>query len=252
MRWLTRGCAHRAQQLGGDVAFQQPIAVLEKRRVIPGSIVNVHADEPAKQEIELQPLHQLTLRPDRVEHLQQHRPQQLLGRNRGATHPGIERQELARQPRQSRVHDHADRPQRILANPLFEIDVTEQRPCHGAPSRILRGRHLDLASPAPGGALWRHPCDRRRNGDSDPSRKTVYPQLGQNIGSNFILPERLLIALQVQLSQPRQNIHGVPSQAIKSAALKLSERRSACHQAGGGQVPQRPPRVETDFALARE
>jgi hypothetical protein len=38
-------------------------------------------------------------------------------------------------------------------------------------------------------------------------------------GRNFILPERLLIALQAQLSQPRQDVHGVPSRAIKSAAL---------------------------------
>jgi hypothetical protein len=44
---------YRAQELGGDIAFQQPLAVLGKRRVIPGSIVNAHADEPAKQEIEL-------------------------------------------------------------------------------------------------------------------------------------------------------------------------------------------------------
>jgi hypothetical protein len=29
---------HRAQQLGGDIALQQPLAVLGKRRVIPGSI----------------------------------------------------------------------------------------------------------------------------------------------------------------------------------------------------------------------
>ena len=60
----------------------------------------------------------------------------------------------------------------------------------------------------------------------------VSGQLRQNIGSNLILPERLLIALQAQLSQPRQNIHGVPSQTIKSAALRLPERRPAGHRSG--------------------
>ena len=120
---------HRAQQLGGDIALQQPLAVLGKCRVIPGSIVNAHADEPAKQEIELQPLHQLPLRADRVEHLQQHRPQQLLGRNRGATHQRVERRKLARKRRQGLVDHTANGSQRmILANPRFEIDVTEQRP----------------------------------------------------------------------------------------------------------------------------
>ena len=120
---------HRAQELGGNVALQKPFAVLRKRRVIPGSIVNAHADEAAKQEIELQPLHQLPLRADRVEHLQQHRQQQLLGRNRGATHQRIERRKLARKRRQGLVDHTANGSQRmILADPPFEIDVTEQRP----------------------------------------------------------------------------------------------------------------------------
>jgi predicted PurR-regulated permease PerM len=30
------------------------------------------------------------------------------------------------------------------------------------------------ASPSPGGALWRHPCDRRRNGDADASGQTIH------------------------------------------------------------------------------
>ena len=35
-------------------------------------------------------------------------------------------------------------------------------------------------------------------------------QLRQNVGRNLVLLERLFVALQPQLSQPRQNIHGVP------------------------------------------
>ena len=49
----------------------------------------------------------------------------------------------------------------------------------------------------------------------------ISSQLGQNIGSNLILPERLLIALQAQLPQPCQDVHRVPSQAIKSARAKV-------------------------------
>ena len=117
---------HRGQQLGGDVALQKPLAVLRKRRVIPGPIVNADADKPTKQKIELQPLHQLPLRPDRIERMQQHRPQQLLRRNRRAAYSGIERRELARQLCQRLVHSSADDPKRmVLANSRFEIDVTE-------------------------------------------------------------------------------------------------------------------------------
>ena len=38
-------------------------------RVIPRRIVDANADEPAKQEVELQPIHQLPLRADRIERL---------------------------------------------------------------------------------------------------------------------------------------------------------------------------------------
>jgi hypothetical protein len=120
---------HRAQELGGDVALQQAIAVLGERRVIPHRIVNANADEPAEQEFELQPLHQLPLRSDRIERLQQHRPNELLRRDRGPADPGVERRELPRKRRQSLVHHHADRSQRvILSDPRFQIDIAEQRP----------------------------------------------------------------------------------------------------------------------------
>jgi hypothetical protein len=120
---------HRAQELGGDVALQQALAVLRERRVIPRGIVNADANEPTKQEVELQPLHQLPLRADRIERLQKHRPQQLLRRYRGTAAPRIERRELPGKRRKRLVHDPADRPQRMgLANPTFQIDVAKKRP----------------------------------------------------------------------------------------------------------------------------
>jgi hypothetical protein len=97
--------------------------------VIPDRVVDADADEPAEQQVELQPLHQLPLRADRIERLQEHRSQKLLGRDRGTANLRIKRRELARKRRQPLVHDRADRPQRvILANPRFEIDLAEQRP----------------------------------------------------------------------------------------------------------------------------
>ena len=50
--------------------------------MVPGRLVRREPDEPAEQEVELEPLHQLALRADRVERLQQHRPQQHLRRDR--------------------------------------------------------------------------------------------------------------------------------------------------------------------------
>jgi len=69
---LTLGCARtEAQKLGSDLSLQQPVPVLREYRVIPNRIINPQPNEPAKQQVELKPLHQLALRADRVESLQQ-------------------------------------------------------------------------------------------------------------------------------------------------------------------------------------
>ena len=115
------------QELGRDVAFEQPIAVLREGRVIPGCVIDAESDEPAKQQIVFEPLHQLALGADRVEGLQQHRPQQLLRRDRGSTHAsGVQDCELALQHCERRVDDLADRPQwMIRAHPGLQIDIGE-------------------------------------------------------------------------------------------------------------------------------
>ena len=95
--------------------------------MVPGRIVNADADEPAEQKVVFQPLHQQPLRADRVERLQQHRPQQLLRRDRRPPDRRIERRKLALQRRQRLVHDRPDRPQRMIPpHPRLQIDVAEQ------------------------------------------------------------------------------------------------------------------------------
>jgi hypothetical protein len=74
---------HRRQELRRDRAFQEPIPVLGECRVIPDRIVDPEPKEPAEQQVELHPLHQLALGPHPVEGLQQHRPQQLFRGDRG-------------------------------------------------------------------------------------------------------------------------------------------------------------------------
>jgi hypothetical protein len=51
--------------------------------MIPSRIIDAQANEPAKQKIKLQPLHQLAFRPDRIKRLQKHGAQQHLRRDRG-------------------------------------------------------------------------------------------------------------------------------------------------------------------------
>src|SRR6476619_3258229 len=43
------------QELGGNLAFEQTVAVLREHRMIPRRIIDPQPDEPAKQQIEFQP-----------------------------------------------------------------------------------------------------------------------------------------------------------------------------------------------------
>jgi len=83
--------------------------------------------EPPEQEVVVELLHELPLRSDRVEGLQQQRPQQLLGRDRGAAVLGIETGELRVECCQGVVGQHADRPQRVvLGDTALGPDVAEK------------------------------------------------------------------------------------------------------------------------------
>ena len=69
--------------------------------------------------------------------------------------------------------------------------------------------------------------------------EVVGGQLRQNVGRNLVLPERLLVALQPQLSQPRQDVHGVSQQADpigQAKAIRTTIR--------GPPTSSRPNRVE--------
>ena len=58
-RRLRQQCRQKPRR---DGAFDKPVTVLRENRVIPHRLVDADSDEPAEQEIELEPLHQLTLR----------------------------------------------------------------------------------------------------------------------------------------------------------------------------------------------
>jgi hypothetical protein len=118
---------HRSQELGRDVALQQPVAVLREHRMVPRRIVDADAGEPAEQKVIFQPLHQKTLRADRIEGLQQHRPQQLLRRDRWPPDRRIQRRKLRLQRPKRIVHNRPDRAQRMIApHPRLKINIAEQ------------------------------------------------------------------------------------------------------------------------------
>jgi hypothetical protein len=116
----------RAEELRGDVAFEQPVPVLRKYRMVPSRIVDANPDEPAEQEVVFQALHQQPFRADGIESLQQHRTQQLR-RDRRSPDRRIERSKLLFQRSKRLFNDQPDRPQRMIPpDPIFQNDIAEE------------------------------------------------------------------------------------------------------------------------------
>ena len=123
-----RQCKQLRQEALRHLAGEQPVAVLAERARVPNRVVHPEPDEPAEQEVELQPLHQLALRAHRVEALHQQRPQQPLGRDARPAQARVERFEVRRHRRQHGVHDITDRAQRMVRwYPRLQINIGEQR-----------------------------------------------------------------------------------------------------------------------------
>ncbi len=62
------------KELPRHVCFKQPIAVLREHRWNPHRLVHAETDEPAVEQVVVELLHQLPLRADGIERLQQKRP----------------------------------------------------------------------------------------------------------------------------------------------------------------------------------
>ena len=143
-----RVAEHRRQEFGCDLALTQPLAVGRERGRVPHRSVDPEPHEPAEQKVVVQLFHQQPLRAHRVERLQQQRPQQPLGRDRGAAQGRVQRLELARQRAQGVIDDRPDRPQRVIRRyPGFEINLPEQT----APPPLLAPQPPHPASGCPPG-----------------------------------------------------------------------------------------------------
>src|SRR5215472_4116159 len=103
--------ARMLDQLGHELlehaALLKPVPVLGEHRWIPHWIIWRQSDKPAEEKIVIELLHELTLRTDAVEHLQEKRTQELLRRDRW---PALMRVELAKTVTQLLQHlPHAPR-----------------------------------------------------------------------------------------------------------------------------------------------
>lgn len=117
------------QKLRRDLTFQQPIPVLGEARMVPRQIVHTQSHKPAEKQVEVYPLHQLTLRPDAVERLQQHGPKQSFRRDRWPPQPRrIKHRKLAVERRKRLVRYLPDHPQRMApTNPCLKVNIRKQR-----------------------------------------------------------------------------------------------------------------------------
>src|ERR1039457_516631 len=143
---------HAFEKRAGNVPCQQPVPVLAEHRRHPHLIVHVQPHKPPEQNVVIELLHQQPFAPDRVQHLQQQRPQQLLRRNRWPSVRRVQPRKLARQLSHHRIHQFAYRAQRMIPwYPLLRRKITEHRSLLSILSahRLFSSRYLFDARPFP-------------------------------------------------------------------------------------------------------
>jgi hypothetical protein len=60
---------HSRKKLARYFAVQQPVAVLGERRGVPHRVLDAEPDKPAKEQVLVDPLNQMSLRTDRIKRL---------------------------------------------------------------------------------------------------------------------------------------------------------------------------------------
>src|SRR5262249_25377749 len=131
----------RGQKLPRHVCFKQPIAVLREHPRNPYRLVHAETNEPAVEQVVVELLHQLPLRADGIERLQQERPQQSLRRDRRPAAVRVRPGKIAVERRQHLVHDRPHQPQRVFGwDALLKVNIGKQftRPLVQTPHRCLR------------------------------------------------------------------------------------------------------------------
>lgn len=109
------------------ILVEQAVTVLAEGRVIPHALVHRQADEPAKQQVEINLLDQLPLGANGVNHLQQRGAQQPLRRNRGPSQGGIQPVEVPIHRSQNGIDQASQGTQRVIVrDALLQRRITEQ------------------------------------------------------------------------------------------------------------------------------
>ena len=97
-----------------DRVRQQTIPILGEHRWRPDRFIHLQAHEPPEQDVVVELLHEEALTPNRIEELQQLRPEQPLRRDRRPPHGRIQAVEVRRHLTQEPVHQRANRSQRMI------------------------------------------------------------------------------------------------------------------------------------------
>ncbi len=150
-RHLDRG----VEQFGDRIELDQTVAVLAEHGVVPHRVLDGQTHEPSEQQVVGNLLDELALAADAVQHLQQHRPHELLGRDArpAALHVGlVHRRELGIHLGQRLIQPGADRAQRMAGrHELVEPHRAEQGLVVAVgsshPSSLNLSRRLPASSP---------------------------------------------------------------------------------------------------------
>ena len=105
---------HLIGELLTHSVLQQPLPVLREHRGVEAALHQVHAQEPAEQQIVVQLLTEGAPAPHRVERNQQGCLQQALGRDGRPPHGGVHPVELGRQPGQGLIGQGLDGAERVI------------------------------------------------------------------------------------------------------------------------------------------
>ena len=118
----------RRKKLRAISWLQQSVPILGEHRRGPDRLVHLQAHEPAEQQVVVELLHQQPFAANRVEDLQQLRPEQPLRRDRGAADLRVQPIELAGHLPQHLVDQAADGPERVVGrHTLLGGHVAEHR-----------------------------------------------------------------------------------------------------------------------------
>ena len=194
--------------------------------MVPHRIVHAEPHEPPEQKVELHPLHQMALRAHPIKGLQQHRPQQLLRRDRRPAEVRIKRRKVTRQVRQRRVCHGADRPQRmILPDPCFQINVAEKRSRPLVPAAHPSPRRKSASRESRPAAVRYRLLQQPVRAKADRNRHSRWPSPEV---CSFPLPETEL--LHDEITGERLHIVGVVHRQATRSLGKPVGCRAACSQ----------------------